>query len=93
MILSSKPAARALKDVPAVNASWGEDAITEHSQVDIGVAVALPDGLITPVLRNADQRGLADVATQTRTLIEKAKNKSSLQKSIKTLLSPSPILE
>lgn len=70
-----KAAARALKDVPAVNASWGEDAITEHSQVDIGVAVALPDGLITPVLRNADQRGLADVATQTRTLIEKAKNK------------------
>jgi len=70
-----KAVARALKDVPAVNASWGDDAITEHGQVDIGIAVALPEGLITPVLRNADQQGLADVATKTRALIEKAKNK------------------
>jgi pyruvate dehydrogenase E2 component (dihydrolipoamide acetyltransferase) len=70
-----KAVARALKDVPAVNASWGEEAITEHVQVDIGIAVALPEGLITPVLRNANTRGLADVATTTRALIEKAKNK------------------
>ena len=70
-----KAVARALKDVPAVNSSWSEEAITEHAQVDIGIAVALPDGLITPVLRNAHNLGLASIAENTKTLIEKAKNK------------------
>jgi pyruvate dehydrogenase E2 component (dihydrolipoamide acetyltransferase) len=72
-----KAVARALKEVPAVNASWGKEAITEHAQVDIGIAVALPEGLITPVLRNADKRGLADVASTTRGLIEKAKKQKA----------------
>lgn len=70
-----KAVARALKDVPQVNASWGDDAITEHNNIDIGVAVALPDGLITPVVRNADQKGLASLAQETRELIGKAKDK------------------
>ena len=70
-----KAVARALQDVPQVNASWGEDAITEHSNIDIGVAVALPDGLITPVVRDANKKGLSTLADETRTLINKAKEK------------------
>lgn len=63
-----KAVARALKESPQVNASWGDKAITRHGSVDIGVAVALPDGLITPVLRSADQLGLAEISTQVREL-------------------------
>jgi pyruvate dehydrogenase E2 component (dihydrolipoamide acetyltransferase) len=70
-----KAAARALKDVPAVNASWGEDAITRHGAVHIGVAVALPDGLITPVIRNADQKGLATIGGEMRELAGKARER------------------
>jgi pyruvate dehydrogenase E2 component (dihydrolipoamide acetyltransferase) len=70
-----KAAARALKDVPAVNASWGEDAITRHGAVHIGVAVALPDGLITPVIRNADQKGLATIGGEMRELAGKARDR------------------
>ena len=44
-----KAVARALRDVPAVNASWSDDAITRHGRVNAGMAVAPPDGLITPV--------------------------------------------
>lgn len=70
-----KAVARALKDVPAVNASWTEEAIIQHGRVDIGMAVALPDGLITPVIRNADQQSLSALAVQTRELAGKAKDR------------------
>src|SRR5690606_11182441 len=53
-----KAVARALKDHPEVNASWGDKEIVRHGRVDIGVAVAIEDGLITPVIRSADQKGL-----------------------------------
>lgn len=67
--------ALALRHHPAVNASWGDDAITQHGEVHVGVAVATPDGLITPVIRNADQKAVADIATEVRALAEKAKNR------------------
>lgn len=67
--------ALALRHHPAVNASWGDDAITQHGEVHIGVAVATPDGLITPVIRNADQKNVADIATEVRALADKAKNR------------------
>jgi pyruvate dehydrogenase E2 component (dihydrolipoamide acetyltransferase) len=67
--------ALALRHHPQVNASWGDDAITQHGEVHIGVAVATPDGLITPVIRNADQKNVADIATEVRALAEKAKNR------------------
>ncbi len=70
-----KAVARALKDVPAVNASWTEEDIIQHGRVDIGMAVALPDGLITPVIRNADQQSLSSLAVQTRVLAGKAKDR------------------
>ena len=72
-----KAVALALKDVPAVNASWSEDAIILHNRVDVGVAVALPDGLITPVLRNADQKGLETLGAETRELAERACTQAS----------------
>ena len=67
--------ALALRHHPNVNASWGEDAITQHGEVHVGVAVATQDGLITPVIRNADQKAVSDIATEVRALAEKAKNR------------------
>jgi pyruvate dehydrogenase E2 component (dihydrolipoamide acetyltransferase) len=67
--------ALALRHHPNVNASWGEDAITQHGEVHVGVAVATPDGLITPVIRNADTKAVTDIASEVRALAEKAKNR------------------
>jgi pyruvate dehydrogenase E2 component (dihydrolipoamide acetyltransferase) len=67
--------ALALRHHPSVNASWGDDAITQHGEVHIGVAVATPEGLITPVIRNADTKNVADIATEVRALADKAKNR------------------
>ncbi len=64
---------RALRDVPDVNAAWAEDSIIKRAAVDIGMAVALPGGLITPVIREADKKSLAEVAEDTRALATKAK--------------------
>jgi pyruvate dehydrogenase E2 component (dihydrolipoamide acetyltransferase) len=58
-----------------VNASWGDDAITLHGDVHIGIAVSTPEGLITPVVRNADEKAVADISTEVRALAEKAKNR------------------
>ena len=70
-----KACALALRDVPEVNASWGEDAITRHNNVHVGVAVALPDGLITPVIRHADAKGLSTIAGEVRSLAGLAKER------------------
>lgn len=67
--------ALALRHHPNINASWGDDAITQHGEVHVGVAVATPEGLITPVIRNADQKSVSDIATEVRALAEKAKNR------------------
>ena len=70
-----RAAALALRDHPNVNASWGEDAITQHGEIHIGVAVSTPEGLITPVIRNADQKSIAEIAAEVRSLADKAKNR------------------
>lgn len=67
--------ALALRHHPNVNASWGEDAITQHGDVHIGVAVATPEGLITPVIRDADRKSVTDIAAEVRALADKAKNR------------------
>jgi pyruvate dehydrogenase E2 component (dihydrolipoamide acetyltransferase) len=67
--------AQALADVPEVNASWGGDHILQHGNVDIGIAVALDGGLITPVLRNADRIGVRQVATSVKDLVGRARNR------------------
>jgi pyruvate dehydrogenase E2 component (dihydrolipoamide acetyltransferase) len=57
-----------LRQHPEVNASWGGDAILRHRHVNVGVAVAMDDGLIVPVVHDADTATLADIATRTRDL-------------------------
>lgn len=66
--------ARALREHPEVNASWSDKEIVRHGRVDIGIAVAMPDGLITPVVRNADRKGLSEVATEIRELAKRARD-------------------
>lgn len=68
-----KAVAAALVDHPEVNASWGADAITHHGRVDIGVAVAIEGGLITPVVRSADQKTLSEIGAEVRELAGRAK--------------------
>ena len=58
-----------------VNASWSDDAITRHGRVNVGMAVALPDGLITPVINDADTLGLSSISEQARSLATKARDK------------------
>jgi pyruvate dehydrogenase E2 component (dihydrolipoamide acetyltransferase) len=67
--------AKALAKFPMVNASWAGDKIVTHGDVHVGVAVALPDGLITPVVRNADRKGLAQIASEVRDLAGRAREK------------------
>jgi pyruvate dehydrogenase E2 component (dihydrolipoamide acetyltransferase) len=69
-----KAAAKALVRLPQVNVSFAEDRLLQKKQVNIGVAVALEQGLIVPVVRNADQRGILDIARETRRLAEAARN-------------------
>jgi len=66
--------ARALRDVPAVNAAWAEESIIQRAKVDIGMAVALPGGLITPVIRDADTKSLTDITADSRALVKKARD-------------------
>ena len=62
-----------LKHVPEANASWTDDAVRLYSAVDICVAVATPGGLITPIIRNADAKGLAAISGETRDLAQRAR--------------------
>jgi pyruvate dehydrogenase E2 component (dihydrolipoamide acetyltransferase) len=68
-----RAAALALRQVPAANASWSDDAILLWERVDIAVAVALDDGLITPIIKGADQKGLAQIAHESKDLAERAR--------------------
>jgi len=70
-----KACARALTRFPLVNASWGGDKIVTHAEVHIGIAVAIPDGLITPVVRNADRKSILDIAHEVRDLATRARDK------------------
>ena len=70
-----KAAAMALRQHPAVNTSWLGDRIRQNDHIHIGVAMALPEGLVVPVLRFADQKNLVQIATQTKEYAGKAKEK------------------
>ena len=67
--------ALALRDYPRMNCAFAGDSTAFFKEVHIGVAVALEDGLITPTLRNADQKTLSQLATETRSLAERARDK------------------
>ncbi|WP_188558190.1 pyruvate dehydrogenase complex dihydrolipoamide acetyltransferase [Hymenobacter glacieicola] len=70
-----KASAVALKQHPAVNSSWLGDKIRQNKVVNIGVAVAVDEGLLVPVVRNADGKGLSTIATEVKELAGKAKSK------------------
>jgi pyruvate dehydrogenase E2 component (dihydrolipoamide acetyltransferase) len=70
-----KAAADALTRHPEVNAAWGADAIVRRGTVDIGVAVAIEDGLITPVVRGADGKSVFEIAAEIRELAGRAREK------------------
>jgi pyruvate dehydrogenase E2 component (dihydrolipoamide acetyltransferase) len=65
--------ARALKEHPMVNASWQGDQIIQFGGAHVAMAVALPEGLVTPVVRHADQMRLVDIAKATKSMASKAR--------------------
>ena len=73
----TKACALALQEHPYVNASYlaEEGEIRKHNPVHVGIAVAIDEGLITPVVRNADQKGLTQIAKETRDLAERARSR------------------
>jgi pyruvate dehydrogenase E2 component (dihydrolipoamide acetyltransferase) len=70
-----KAVAVALRRVPEVNASWMGKEIHYHQVVDISIAVAIDEGLMTPVVRNADRKGVAQIAEEVRDLAARARDK------------------
>lgn len=70
-----KACARALTRWPMVNASWAGDKIVTHGEVHVGVAVALPDGLITPVVRNADRKSVPAISQEVKELAARARER------------------
>lgn len=70
-----KAAAVALRNVPECNASWMDGEIHYHQVVDISVAVAVPDGLVTPVVRDADQKGVLEISREVKELAGRARDK------------------
>lgn len=70
-----KAVAMALRQHPAVNSSWMGDFIRQNEHVNIGSAIALPEGLIVPVIKFADQKSLSQIAAESKELYDKARNK------------------
>ena len=68
-----RASALALKKVPAANASFTETALRMYKDIDISVAVATPTGLITPIIKHADQKGLAQISSEMKDLAGRAK--------------------
>ncbi len=67
-----KAVALALRHHPAVNAAFLDDRIRTYGDVHVGIAVAVEDGLITPVIRHADRKGLLEIAAESKQLAERA---------------------
>jgi pyruvate dehydrogenase E2 component (dihydrolipoamide acetyltransferase) len=68
-----KAAALALRENPKANSSFLTDKIVHHGRIDISVAVAVEDGLITPVIRTADQKTVQEISTETKELAQRAR--------------------
>lgn len=68
-----KAVACALRDKPDCNASWYDDAIVLYNNVDVSVAVATEGGLITPIIRNADQKSLPQISNEMKSLADRAR--------------------
>ena len=70
-----KATAMALRKHPQVNSSWKADKIIHHGNINIGVAVAIPDGLVVPVLKNTDQMNYTQISAGVKDLASRAKSK------------------
>lgn len=66
--------AKAIKKNPSVNKCWINGKIRKYNNIDIAIAVGLEDGVITPVIKNADQKNLIDLSNEIKTLVAKARN-------------------
>lgn len=66
--------ALALRQVPAANATWTDKAVLRYDTVDVSVAVAAPNGLITPVVRNADNKGLIQISREMKDFGQRARD-------------------
>ncbi len=66
--------AEALKRHQALNSSWEGEFIQNHSSIDLGIAVAQPDGLITPIVKDAGSKGILQIEAELKDLIERARN-------------------
>ncbi len=66
---------RAMKDFPILNSSWGEQGILLKREIHMGIAVALEDGLLVPVVRHADRKGVMQLAKEAADLAERARTK------------------
>ena len=70
-----KASALACKKVPEVNSSWMDSVVRAYDYVDVAVAVAVPDGLVTPIVRDAHTKGLSSISSGVKSLVEKARAK------------------
>lgn len=70
-----KAAAVALRKHPQVNSSWAGDKIIHRGNINVGVAVAIPDGLVVPVLKNTDQMNYTQISAAVKDMASRAKNK------------------
>ena len=70
-----KALALALRDVPAANVSWTEAAMVQHRHADVGVAVSIPGGLITPIVRKADEKSLSVISNEMKDLAARARSR------------------
>ena len=73
--LTLKASAEAIKRVPAINRSWEGNTIKQHPNVDLAFGVAIDDGLVTPVIRSAENKSLRQVSNEAKSLIKKAREK------------------
>ncbi len=70
-----KALALALRDVPDANVSWTESAMVKHKHSDVGVAVSIPGGLITPIIRKAEQKSLSTISNEMKDYGKRAKER------------------
>jgi pyruvate dehydrogenase E2 component (dihydrolipoamide acetyltransferase) len=70
-----KACAKALTRFPTVNASWTSESIQTHAEVHVGIAVSLPDGLLTPVVRHADRKSLVEISREIKDLAARARDR------------------
>ncbi|MHA6697735.1 pyruvate dehydrogenase complex dihydrolipoamide acetyltransferase [Chryseobacterium sp. A321] len=70
-----KATAMALRKHPQVNSTWATDKIVHHGNINVGVAVAVPDGLVVPVLKNADQMNYTQISSSVKDMAGRARNK------------------